>query len=436
MHGDTIAALSTPPGFSGLAVIRLSGPACAGLTASHLGRAGCAPRRMTHAVFRDPASGEILDRLNFVYLPGPATSTGEDVLEIYPHGNPLLIGRILECLFAAPGVRPAGPGEFTRRALENNKVDVLQAEAVGEIIHAQTLEALRNAQKMASGDLAPRLKSLRDALVDLSVRLELDVDFSEEEVDPDYASWLPRVEGMLESLDALLRGFARGRERARTPRVVLMGAPNAGKSSLVNALVEEDRLLVSDIPGTTRDYVEVPLRLPRGIIHLVDTAGLGRPVDDLDERAMERTRAQGARADLRVWIEDGTAPGSGAPAEAALRVRTRKDLPGFALPEGALAVSNKTREGLHELILRLDEEVFAARGGEDEAVLATERQLRAAQAAREKVAAARDNLAGAPAIEIIAFEIREAARHMQELLGEISSEEILQRVFAGFCIGK
>lgn len=491
MSGDTIIALSTPPGASGLAVVRLSGPSCRAVAAACLGRPGPKPRQMHHAPFRDPATGEILDRLNFVFMPGPRSPTGEDVLEIFPHGNMLLVERILEAVLglvpgaadpatasasatagpAAPGpIRLAGPGEFTRRALENGRIDLLQAEAVGELIHAQTLDALRNAQRLVSGELAAPLKALRDDLLDLSVRLELDVDFAEEEADPDFASWARRIEGIRQALFRLERGFERSRSLARIPRVVLLGAPNAGKSSLVNALIEEERLLVSSIPGTTRDYVEVPLRLPGGMIHLVDTAGLGRPVDGLDEMAMERTRSQGSKADLLVWVADGTAPdgevppeaaavtgrhgghgmrhagpeagpargsaGEGNPNDTVLRVRTRRDLPGFRPVAGALAVSNRSREGVAELIRLLDARLFRELGGGEDARLATERQYRAVRAARERVDAACDHLGGSPAVEILAFEVREAAGHLRDLLGEISPDEVLQKVFAGFCIGK
>ncbi len=472
---ETIVALSTPPGTSGLAVLRLSGPACRGVAKTHLGRGALQARHVYYGAFRvapsgtgawkpgspfapaqDNASGEILDRLNFVFFPGPASSTGEDVLELYPHGNMLLVDRILKTLLDFPRVRLAGPGEFTRRGFESGKIDLLQAEAVGQLIHAQTVEAVRNAQRIVAGALSAPLKALRDALVDLSVRLELDVDFSEEEADPDYASWVPRLESVQAELAKLATGFAKGRDLARSPRVVIMGAPNAGKSSLINALVDEDRLLVSEIPGTTRDYVEVTLRLPSGLVQLVDTAGLGRPVDGLDELAMERTRRQSETADVRVWVQDGTSAGtedggaphpfsalaSGVPAvpgtEQAfvLRLASKSDLPGFHAPEGFLPVSNRTRAGLREFRERLDASVFRDRGVGEDIVLTTERQFRAVMAARERVETALHGMRGKPAIEILAFEIREAAGYLQELLGEISTDEILGKIFSGFCIGK
>ncbi len=447
---DTIVALSTPLGTSGLAVLRLSGPACRSVAEAHLGRKDPEPRHVYYGAFRAPA-GEILDRLNYVFFPGPASSTGEDVLELTLHGNMLIADRVLKALLDHRGVRLAGPGEFTRRSFENGKIDLLQAEAVGQLIHAQTLEALRNAQRIVAGDLSAPLKALRDALVDLSVRLELDVDFSEEEADPDYASWTPRLESVLAALARLSAGFDKGRSLARAPRVVILGAPNAGKSSLINALLEEDRLLVSDIPGTTRDYVEVTLRLPSGLVQLVDTAGLGRPVDGLDEMAMERTRRQGEQADLRVWVQDGVdggleaaaiASASAVPADSvsqggfALRLLTKSDLPGFRSREGFVSVSNRTRAGLEEFRARLDALAFRDRGVGEDIVLTTERQFRAVEAARERVAAALQGMRGKPAIEILAFEMREAAGHLQELLGEISTDEILGKIFSGFCIGK
>lgn len=459
---ETIVALSTPPGTSGLAVLRLSGPACRSVAEAHLGRRYPDPRHVYYGAFRaaspgKPASGhsapdgEILDRLNFVFFPGPASSTGEDVLELYPHGNMLLVDRLLKSLLDHAGVRLAGPGEFTRRSFESGKIDLLQAEAVGQMIHAQTMEALRNAQRIAAGALSAPLKALRDALVDLSVRLELDVDFSEEEADPDYASWVPRLEEVRTTLAKLAAGFDQGRNLARAPRVVILGAPNAGKSSLINALVEADRLLVSDIPGTTRDYVEVTLRLPSGLVHLVDTAGLGRPVDGLDELAMERTRRQGEQADHRIWVQDGSAAASatGAGPDSAegvavdglgdgfaLRLLTKSDLPGFQPRDGFIAVSNRTREGLEAFRSRLDALVFRDRGAGEDIMLTTERQFRAVEAARERVAAALEGMRGKPAIEILAFEVREAAGHLRELLGEISTDEVLGKIFAGFCIGK
>ncbi len=459
-------------------MLRLSGPGCRQVLAVHLGREACVARHVYYGGFRTegpsighmsasasaprsasvfaPASAstsasmsrpdsDILDRLNFVFFPGPASSTGEDVLELFPHGNPLIIDGILKALLSRPGLRLAEPGEFTRRSFENGKIDLLQAEAVGELIHAETIEALKNAQRIVGGALSGAFKTLRDELLDLSARLELEVDFSEEEVDPDFASWAPRLERLSAGLRKIASGFERGRSLARARRVAILGAPNAGKSSLINALVEADRLLVSDRPGTTRDYVEVPLRLKGGIVHLVDTAGLGRPIDGLDELAMQRTREQWQAADVCVWVEDGTgtstrevteAEGLGQGEKVSLRLATKMDLPGFKARSEYLSLSSRTGEGLAEFRERLNAMVFVSASMGEDIVITTERQFQTVELAQAKVTAALEMLRQRPAIELVAFEIREAALHLKELLGEISSDEILQRVFAGYCIGK
>jgi tRNA modification GTPase len=406
------------------------------VAADCLGRPDPIPRHVYYGSIKDTATGEILDRLNFVFFQGPASSTGEDVLELFPHGNPLILEHLLKALLARPGIRLAGPGEFTRRGFETGKIDLLQAEAVGQLLQAETVQALRNAQRMAAGELRAPLQELRDGLVDLSVRLELDVDFSEEEADPDYASWAPRLEAIAAKLDVLAKSFDRGKGLGRAPRVAVLRAPNAGKSSLINALVRSDRLLVSDIPGTTRDWVDVTLTLPNGRVHLVDTAGLGRPVDALDALAMERTRRQWHEADLRVWVEDGTLPPGEPEGEISLRIRTKSDLPGFRNYAESLAVSSRDGSGLEGMRTHLDALAFANRGAGEDILLTTERQYQAVAAARERVGAALAGLRGKPAIEILAFEMREAAGHLRELLGEIAPDEILGRIFAGFCIGK
>ncbi|MCD6025115.1 MAG: tRNA modification GTPase TrmE [Fibrobacteria bacterium] len=438
---DTIAALSTPPGVSGLAVLRLSGPACGEAARLCLGRREWTPRLLHAATFRDPAGGEPLDSLSFHMLPGPNSPTGEDVLEIFPHGNPLLLETLLRALLRVPGVRPAEPGEFTRRALENGRIDLIQAEAVGELIHAQTRAALANARRLLAGELSGRLRTLRDNLLDLSARLELDVDFAEEEADPDFESWKPRVEGARREVEALLRGFERGRAWSQARRAVFYGAPNAGKSSLINALTGRDRLLVSEIAGTTRDFVDVPLRVAGGVAQLVDTAGLGRAVDALDALAMERTRAQLEESNLKVHVADGTAGADPEEEELAaradLRVRTKKDLPDFTPRAGCFAVSSRTGAGVEELLAELERRLNPPLDAQEEAVATTERQRDALEKARDRLGAAEARLAEArPAVEIVAFEVREACVALRELLGDFRADDVLHRLFSGFCIGK
>jgi tRNA modification GTPase len=436
MHGDTIAASSTPPGISGLAVLRLSGPACSEVVRRCLGRRQWKPRFLHSATFRDPLSGETLDQLTFHVLPGPGSPTGEDVLEIFPHGNPLLVETLLHALLHVPDVRLAEAGEFTRRAFENGKIDLVQAEAVGELIHAQTRAALRNAQKVLRGELSERLRALRDALLDFSARLELDVDFAEEEADPDYASWRPRVLSIRSDIETLLRGFDHAQAWRQAPRLVFFGAANAGKSSLINALIGRDRLLVSEVAGTTRDFVEVPLRLSGSSVHFVDTAGLGVPVDALDALAMARTQSQVLEADVKIHVMDGASSLNPSPEEADLHVLTKSDLPGFKDQEGYLSVSSRTGIGLEALTRAIEKCVASVVPESDDALAVTERQRQALERARDRLRAAEFNLNDAPAVEILAFEVREACQALRELLGEMTADEVLIRLFSGFCIGK
>jgi tRNA modification GTPase TrmE len=420
-------------------VVRLSGPACAEAARACLGRADWKPRALHAATFVDPRTGETLDSLAFHLLPGPASPTGEDVLEIFPHGNPIVVESILRALLALPGVRPAEPGEFTRRAFENGRLDLVQAEGLGALVHAQSRAAARNALRVLEGELSGRLRALRDRMLDLSARLELDADFAEEEADPDYASWAPRVAEARAEVEALLRGFERGRDWNRAPRAVVFGPPNAGKSSLVNALTGRDRLLVSEIAGTTRDFVDVALRVGGATAQLVDTAGLGLPVDALDAQAMARTRAQLAEADLRIQVMDGTTDTGAAEKEHAdLRVLTHCDKPGFVARAGWLSVSSVTGEGIDALLAELERRLdpTKARDADDEAVAVTERQRDGLLRARDRLLAAEEHLRGKPAVEILAFEVREACLALRELLGDVTADDVLHRLFAGFCIGK
>ena len=454
MTPDTIVALSTPPGTSGLAVVRLSGPGCTEVVRTCLGRTTWTPRMLHLAAFRDPggpgnaagADAAPLDRLAFHVLPGPASPTGEDVLELFPHGNPLLVEAIVRAVLRVDvpgGVRMAEPGEFTRRAFENGRIDLVQAEGVAALVHAQSLAALRNARRLLDGELSARLRALRDRLLDLSARLELDVDFAEEEADPDFASWAPRIAAARADVEALLRGHARGAGLDRVPRAVLHGPPNAGKSSLVNALTGRDRLLVSDVAGTTRDFVDVPLRLAGGLLQLVDTAGLGDAVDALDALAMERTRAQLEIADLRVCVRDGTRPlppedsdEAARDARADLRVLTHADLPGFTPRAGWHAVSCRSGEGVDALLSTLETRLAPPEPEDSEALAVTERQRAALAAARDRLQAAESLLTTSPAVELLAFEVREACAALRGLLGEVTPDDVLHRLFAGFCIGK
>ncbi len=438
-RADTIAAPATPRGVSALAAVRVSGPRCGEVLRALFGNREFPPRVATLARWKD-ADGKTVDEMVAIRFEGPRSFTGEDSVELYPHGNPLIVSRLLRAIAALDGCRIAEPGEFTRRAFENGKIDLAQAEAVAAAIHARTDAALKLARRVAEGKLSREIESLVDGVVGMGALAELEMDFAEEEAEPDMGSWPSRIAALRETVAKLLLGWEKARRAARIPRVALRGAPNAGKSSLVNALLGEERLLVSERPGTTRDWVETTLLLPEGEIALCDTAGLGDAVDELDAKSQERTKALLEEADLVVEVEDGTVPPSPAAPDGPgrIRVRTRLDLPGFVPAEGTLSVSSVTGAGLDELRARLRAAAFARAEDEDEALVATERQADALRRADRLLAEAADFAASGERTspEMAADALRRAREELQTVTGKIAPDDLLNRIFSGFCIGK
>lgn len=418
-------------------MVRLTGPSVGAFVASRLGRP-LEPRRAT--LVRWPSrEGRILDEAVATFFAAPRSYTGEDLLELSLHGNPLLVHQVLADLHES-GFPLAGPGEFTRRAVENGRIDLSRAESVGAVVAAETNGSLEAARRILTGGLADRIAPLRTALVELSARLELEVDFAEEEAVPGGLDLLPWLDRARAELQAMLAAQARIEARGHAPRVVLAGAPNAGKSSLSNALLGEDRLLVSPIAGTTRDWIEIPVPTAAGPVVLVDTAGLGDPTDALDRLAQERTRQALARADfLLVVAEAGrdlseTEVGllAGTPG---LALRTKSDLhPAWACPEGQLAVSSVTLAGMDVVRSRLAT-LVGSEIGADEVALVGDRQRRSALAAESSLRDAGGAIeVGTP--EIAAWHARQALSNLAELVGDVAPDEVLGVVFSSFCIGK
>jgi tRNA modification GTPase len=422
-------------------VLALFGERAVARLESHMARLGTA---------RDPKTGEPVDSLLYLFFEGPNSYTGEDTLELYPHGNPLIVRELIQAIRKVQGVRLAEPGEFTRRAFLNGKMDLVQAESVADVIHSANRAELKNAHRLLSGTLSKKIQELNEQVKDMSARLELDVDFAEEEADPDYDSWRKRIVAIGEKISEILQSF-RGKENlSRLPLVVLYGAPNAGKSSLVNALLGEDRILVSSVPGTTRDFVEVRLFLPGGEIRLVDTAGIAdRATDELDALSMEKSREILKEADLKIHVVDGCEFGVGnqkSTTDSDVTVISKCDLLDERTACGlqtrderiskVLPVSSKTGEGLAELRQKMDAALFTEGRSPEDIWITSERERACLAEAFEGVKRALDLLQKQPAVELLAFEMQLVRRSLQSVVGEISSEDILQSIFAGFCIGK
>jgi tRNA modification GTPase len=446
---DTIAAVATAPGEGAISLLRISGPGALGV-ADRVCQAKCAPsqaapRTQQRAILQDPLGRRLDDVLVCVHR-APRSYTGEDLVEISCHGGQLITRRALETVLAA-GARLANPGEFTQRAFLNGKMDLTQAEAVMDLIQARTDLSLRAASAQLEGQLGRRVALLRDGLLDLTAHVEAYIDFPEEDIEPETgALLLARMDGVLAGLDALLATAAQGRILREGVRTVIHGAPNAGKSSLLNALLGQDRAIVSHLPGTTRDTIEEQINV-RGIaLRLIDTAGLRVSDDPLERAGMDRTRQSLAQADLALRVADASQPPSDDPAEGngenQILVLNKIDLgldPGWAgRPGDAVPVSCRTGEGIEALKDAIFTRVTArAGGGWDEAVAAINaRHGECLRRARETLLAARQALgAGTPA-EFVAIDLRAAFEAVGEISGGADTEDILGRIFASFCLGK
>ena len=450
----------TPAGVSAVAAVRVSGPEVRDVVRALFGEAalaGIKPREVRLGTARYPrpadagqgeslAAAPAIDSLVYVFFEGPNSYTGEDVLELYPHGNPLIVRELIRAIREVGSVRLAEPGEFTRRAFLNGKMDLAQAESVADVIHSANLSELRNAHRLLGGALSKKVASLAAQIKDISARLELDVDFAEEEADPDYAAWGDKISSIREGVADMLKSFKGAASLRRLPLAVLYGAPNAGKSSLANALLGEDRILVSDIPGTTRDFVEVRLFLDGGEIRLVDTAGIAEhATDKLDALSMEKSREILEEADLKILVDAGEeALGSESEARENVKpdfvVYSKCDLrtaaAAAATCQNALRVSSKTGEGLAELKRMMNSALFKSDDSAEDFWITSEREKACLEDALAGIDRALDLIRTNPAVELLAFEMQLVRRALQSIVGEISSEDILQSIFAGFCIGK
>ncbi|MBR4559800.1 MAG: tRNA uridine-5-carboxymethylaminomethyl(34) synthesis GTPase MnmE [Fibrobacter sp.] len=452
MDSQTIVAPMTPMGVSAVAALRVSGPDVRRVIAAMFGEKAVDKLKAREACLgtaRHPQTGKVIDSLLYIYFENPNSYTGEDTLELYPHGNPLIVRDLLQAIRSIEGVRLAEPGEYTRRAFLNGKMDLTQAESVADVIHSANRAELENAHRLLSGTLSKKIATLAEQVKDISARLELDVDFAEEEADPDYSGWQQKFENIRLSIEALLNSFRSKANLSRIPLAVLYGAPNAGKSSLVNALLGEDRLLVSSIPGTTRDFVEVRLFLDGGEIRLVDTAGIAeRATDELDALSMKKSKEILEEADLKILVVDssGRAPTSADSTNADIIVYSKSDLQHSEAalhpcdPESSeetiICASSKTGEGLAELKRTMNAALFKATEKEEDLWITSEREKACLEDAIAGIDRALDLLERNPAVELLAFEMQLVRRALQSITGEISSEDVLQSIFAGFCIGK
>ncbi len=407
------------------------------------------PRRAVARSFRD-ATGEAIDRGLALFFPAPHSYTGEDVLELHAHGAPIVVDMLLARLLAL-GARLARPGEFSERAFLNGKLDLAQAEAVADLINAGSEAAARSALRSLAGEFSRRVHAIVDELVRLRTYVEAAIDFPEEEIDfladGRIAADLTALDVRL---DALLAAARQGSLLQTGMTVVLAGAPNVGKSSLLNALTTEDTAIVSPLPGTTRDIVRTRIHIDGMPVHVLDTAGLRVSPDAIEQEGIERARTAMARADRVLFVIDDSVTGA-SPMEEVLqqvpanisytKVYNKIDLtdraPGVSETHGivAVALSAKTGAGMEQLRVHLKQCMGFQPAGEG-GFIARRRHLDAIERARRHIAAGHRELTDRRAGELLAEELRRAQQALGEITGEFSSEDLLARIFSSFCIGK
>jgi tRNA modification GTPase len=443
-RGETIAAISTPPGRGGIGVVRVSGGQARSIALAVLGRVP-APRQAALCDFR-AARGALIDRGIALFFASPSSYTGEDVLELQAHGGPFVMQQLLaRCVEA--GARIAQPGEFTRRAFLNDRLDLAQAESVADLIDAASVEAARSAARSLSGEFSRRVTAIADAILELRMHVEACIDFPEEEIDPADRAQIERKRMSIGTDLRSLLGLARQGAVLRDGlTVVLAGRPNVGKSSLLNALAGEDLAIVTPVPGTTRDYVRATISLEGVPIHLIDTAGLRESSDPVERIGIDR--AMRAIADAGAALVIDALDAQERPDEAMLRgfppgqprayVMNKVDMsPGY-LPypfvDGAptFPVSAQTGQGMEALRAWLLETAGWRPHGED-VFMARERHLLALQ---EAAAHLEESMKFQEAFDLMAEELRLAHRAMGRITGEVSADDLLGSIFSRFCIGK
>jgi tRNA modification GTPase len=432
LAADTIFALASAPGRAGVAVVRVSGPE-AGRVLTLLAGPLPLPRR---AALRDLAfEGAAIDRALVLWFAAPGSFTGEDVAELHIHGGRAVRESLFEAL-TRMGVRPAGPGEFSRRAVEHGQLDLTQAEAIADLVEAETPAQLRQALRQYDGALADLYEGWRAALIGALSRAEAAIDFSDDGVgETEFLGARNKAQEILAAIETHLDDAGRGEALREGLKLAIVGAPNAGKSSLINALAKRDAAIVSAIPGTTRDVIELRLNLGGYLVQVADTAGLRETSDAIEAEGVRRALARAAESDLIILLHDGTHPYTEYPSVAPdLIVWNKSDLPGFQAGDG-IALSLKSGDGLADLIAALTAMVAEKLEAKDQAPALTRPRHR--QALREAAAALRHGLdAPADQPELFAEDLRLALRAVGRITGRVDVEELLDSVFRDFCIGK
>lgn len=450
---DTIAAQATATGRAGVGIIRVSGPAAKTVAQALLGKVPTA-RKADYLPFRD-IDNQVLDQGIALYFPGPNSFTGEDVLELQGHGGPVLLDLLLQRILALPGVRIARPGEFSERAFLNDKLDLTQAEAIADLIDASSAQAARSAMQSLQGEFSKKIHALVEKVIYLRMYVEAAIDFPDEEIDfLSDGKVAGDLAAIINDLSQVQKQATQGSILREGMKVVIAGRPNAGKSSLLNALAGREAAIVTDIAGTTRDVLREHIHIDGMPLHIIDTAGLREATDKVEQIGIERAWQEILQADRVLFMVDSTTTAATSPAEiwpefierlpASLGVtviRNKTDLTGETIGADlssatpVFRLSAKDSQGIDALRDHL-KACMGFEGNMEGSFIARRRHLDALERALEHLNIGEIQLHNHMAGEILAEELRLTQQHLNEITGEFSSDDLLGRIFSSFCIGK
>ena len=450
---DMIAAIATGTQRSAIGIIRMSGPGCISVARSvftpRYPSAVDAPDRTLVFGHLHDKQGQIIDEVLLTVSHGPNSYTGEDTAEFQCHGSPAVLAAGLEALFAH-GARQAGPGEFTKRAFLNGRMDLTQAEAVIDLIDAETAEAAANAAGQLGGAILRKIAPLYNALTDIMAHFHAVLDYPDEDIDPfELSAFRDDLTRVFRDLRSLLATYGRGRVLKQGLRCVIVGKPNAGKSSLLNALAGFDRVIVTDIAGTTRDSVEETVKVGRHLLRLVDTAGIRETADTIEQMGVERAEAAAAEADLAIYVCDGSqelsdedlrAQKAAMAASYTIAVLNKQDLPRKTVPsdlpfQWIIPMCAKNGEGMELLEQALDS-IFDDNIPCDGSILTNVRQADAVSRASESILRAIRSMESGMTPDAVLVDVEAAMEALGEVTGQSMRDEITARIFERFCVGK
>jgi tRNA modification GTPase len=453
MTTETIVAQATAPGRGGVGIIRVSGPLAAKVASEVTGKE-LRPRYAEYLSFT-AQDGTQLDQGIALYFPNPNSFTGEDVLELQGHGGPVVMDMLIKRILKIPGIRTARPGEFSERAFLNDKLDLAQAEAIADLIDASSEQAAKSALKSLQGAFSNRIQTLVESLIHLRIYVEAAIDFPEEEIDFLADGKVSAdLQTIIDNLTAVRKEATQGAIMREGMKVVIAGRPNAGKSSLLNALSGKESAIVTDIAGTTRDVLREHIHIDGMPLHIIDTAGLRDASDEVEKIGIERAWEEIEQADRVLFMVDGTTTDATDPKEiwpdfvdrlpsniGMTVIRNKVDQTDETLgichvnDPTLIRLSARTGQGVESLRTHL-KECMGFAGGHEGGFMARRRHLEALEKAAEHLDIGQQQLEGYMAGEILAEELRIAQQHLNEITGEFSSDDLLGRIFSSFCIGK